>query len=214
MQMCSKRPRYEHVFIFALVHSTGILLCSSNLIFTFNCEIGVKEFSKVGIISNNRWEWAVIASATYSLNATLVPMYEAQLSKDWTYITNDAECEVLVCATQDVYDRTVLEVLPQTPSVKATICLDAPEGEPFAFATHMAFAAKQIPSENDVIKPTADDLANLIYTSGTTGKPKGVELIHSNTVSNIFGVRAMVDNPKEFIRESDRSLAFLPWGTY
>ena len=184
------------------------------MIFHRQNKIGAKEFSKIGIISNNRWEWAVIASAAYSLNATLVPMYEAQLSKDWAYITNDAECEVLVCATQDVYDRTVLEVLPQTPSVKATLCLDAPEGEPFAFATHMAFAAKHSSSESTVVKPTPDDLANLIYTSGTTGKPKGVELIHSNTVSNIFGVRAMVDNPKEFIRESDRSLAFLPWGKF
>ena len=43
---------------------------------------GVVEFSKIGIISNNRWEWAAIASAAYSLNATIVPMYEAQLAAD------------------------------------------------------------------------------------------------------------------------------------
>jgi len=172
-------------------------------------DLGVKEFSKVGIISNNRWEWATIAAAAYSLNATLVPMYEAQLPTDWTYITNDAECTVLFCASQDIYNRTVDQVIPQTPSVQATICLDAPLGEPYAFATHMEEASKR--GDVAVITPTPDDLANLIYTSGTTGKPKGVELMHSNTVSNVHGVRQMAENVHEFIRETDRTLAFLPW---
>lgn len=42
---------------------------------------GVTPHSTVGIISNNRHEWATIAAATYSLNATLVPMYEGQCYK-------------------------------------------------------------------------------------------------------------------------------------
>lgn len=176
--------------------------------------LGVKEYDKIGIISNNRWEWATIASAAYSLNATLVPMYEAQLPSDWTYIINDAECSVVFCATQNIYDRAVAEVLPQTPTVKATLCLDALKGEPYAFATHMEAAERtNTIGPTSIIKPSPDDLANLIYTSGTTGKPKGVELIHSNTVSNVYGVRGMVDDElvHDFIRETDVSLAFLPW---
>jgi len=181
-------------------------------------DLGVQEFSKVGIIANNRWEWATIAAATYSLNATLVPMYEAQLPSDWSYIANDSECCVLFCATQDIYDRTVQEVLPQTPSVKATLCLDAPNGEDYAFATRMESAASAttgataiVSSQDYIIPPSPDDLANLIYTSGTTGKPKGVELIHSNTVSNVHGVRGMATDVHDFVRQSDRTLAFLPW---
>lgn len=170
----------------------------------------MEEFSKVGIISNNCWEWATIAAAAYSLNATLVPMYEAQLPADWTYITNDSECTVLFCATQDIYDRTVAEVVPQTPSVKATLCLKAEAGEPHAFQTYMDVAAKR-EEGTDIIAPSPDDLANLIYTSGTTGKPKGVELIHSNTVTNVTGVREMAEDVHDFIRQSDCSLAFLPW---
>ena len=137
-------------------------------------------------------------------------MYEAQLPDDWTYITNDSEASVLFCATQDIYDRVTSEVLPQTPSVKATLCLDAPATEPFAFSKHMNDAQKHSVT-SPIITPTPDDLANLIYTSGTTGKPKGVELIHSNTVSNVHGVRGMADNVQDFIRQSDCSLAFLPW---
>jgi len=171
--------------------------------------LGVQEFSKVGIISNNCLEWATIAQAAYSLNATLVPMYEAQLPVDWTYITNDAQCSVLFCATQDIYDRTVAEVLPQTPSVMATLCLKAETGEPHAFQTHMDEAKDDKRKTDNLITPSPDDLANLIYTSGTTGKPKGVELMHSNSVSNITGVREMAEHG--LICQSDRSLPFLPW---
>jgi long-chain acyl-CoA synthetase len=137
-------------------------------------------------------------------------MYEAQLPKDWTYIVNDSESSVVFCATQDIYDRFMAEVLPQTTSVKAVLCLDGEVGEQHVFATQMEAATKNV-DESSIIKPSEDDLANLIYTSGTTGKPKGVELIHSNTVSNIKGIRLMADDVHDFLRASDRSLSFLPW---
>ena len=40
---------------------------------------------------------------------------------------------------------------------------------------------------------------------------KGVELIHSNQVSNIKAGRNMVVDPADFVHSKDRSLAFLPW---
>lgn len=172
-------------------------------------DLGVKEFAKVGIISNNRWEWAAIACAAYSLNAVIVPLYEAQLPSDWTFISNDAECSVLFCATQDIYDRVNAEVLPQTPSVKSVLCLDAPLGEPYAFASHMEAAVKD-DKDARIIEPSSDDLADLIYTSGTTGKPKGVELLHSNIVSQIHSIRAS-QKIEDLVGLDDCSLSFLPW---
>src|ERR1044071_2135170 len=44
--------------------------------------LGISRGDKVGIISNNRVEWAVVAYATYGLGAVIVPMYESQLEKD------------------------------------------------------------------------------------------------------------------------------------
>ncbi len=37
---------------------------------------GIGQYDKIGLISNNRWEWAALAAASYSLNATIVPMCE------------------------------------------------------------------------------------------------------------------------------------------
>src|SRR5437868_289797 len=43
--------------------------------------LGIGPGDRVAVISNNRLEWAVGAHAVYSLGASYVPMYEAQLDK-------------------------------------------------------------------------------------------------------------------------------------
>ena len=100
------------------------------------------------------------------------------------------------------------EALPNAPSVLNTFCFDTPSGEPHSLATAIDHAKDK---STPVLAPTPDDLAGLIYTSGTTGQPKGVELTHDNFVSNVYAVRTMAEDPTDFIRSTDRSLAFLPW---
>ena len=43
---------------------------------------------------NNRVEWAVVAYACFGLGAAFVPMYEAQLAKEWEFIVDDCEAKV------------------------------------------------------------------------------------------------------------------------
>jgi len=177
-------------------------------------DLGVKKFDKVGIISNNRYEWAMIAAATYSLNATLVPMYEAQLATDWRYIINDSSVSVIFCSTKEVFQRFSSEVLHTTPSIHSTLCLDAVDGEEYGYqetANRTIDNLLSPPQSSMLTPPDEEDLANLIYTSGTTGKPKGVELTHRNIVSNIEGGRSMSQNPFDLLDESSKTLAFLPW---
>lgn len=191
-------------------------------------QLGVVPHSRVGIISNNRREWVIVAAAAHSLSAALVPMYEAQLPKDWSHILSDSGCASLFCSTEEIYLRAKREALPDAPLVRDVVCLDAPTHEPHSFLGAMARAERElfggrrsgrreengsIPAEDDagIVAPSPDDLANLIYTSGTTGRPKGVELVHANQVSNIRGCRDMVLSPSDFPTSDDRSLAFLPW---
>lgn len=175
---------------------------------------GVSSGDKVGIISNNRWEWAAIASACYSLNANLVPMYEAQLPSDWAYILNDSGAKAVFAANHDIWKTVQEEVLPQTPLLSNNVVLTTPVDEPdAAYALENMISRLGADSEGSlIVKPLPHDLANLIYTSGTTGKPKGVELTHDNFCSNVKGaVRSMMEDPKDLVCEDDVSLAFLPW---
>lgn len=102
------------------------------------------------------------------MSAVIVPMYEAQLPMDWTYIINDSGAKVVFSANQDIFDRVQREVLPNTPSVQSTLCLDGEQGQEHAFATAMDRATPDTEGSM-IMAPTADDLADLIYTSGTTG---------------------------------------------
>lgn len=175
--------QHDRIFIMFFIFHTSCEMdtCQSDICFTHSAScfislilnLGVSPFSKVGIISNNRHEWATIAAATYSLSATLVPMYEAQLPKDWQHILNDSECSTLFCATEDIYIRVIKEVLPSAPLVKEVVCLDTPVEEPHLFQGLMMAHAKNETNDDDSVNaPSPEDLANLIYTSGTTGKPK------------------------------------------
>jgi long-subunit acyl-CoA synthetase (AMP-forming) len=67
-----------------------------------------------------------------------------------------------------------------------------------------------IPEDLGIVAPSLDDLVNLIYMSSTTGKPKGVELVHSNQVTNIKGCRDMGINISDFPTSDNRSLTVLP----
>ena len=164
--------------------------------------LGVKRGDRVCLISNNRVEWAVVAYACYGLGAAVVPMYEAQLAKEWAFIANDCSAVVVVTATKEIFDK-VLEIKDKAPSVQHVISFALPKDD-----AHSYEALLEAGRKNPVapIQPEPQDTATFIYTSGTTGNPKGVILAHSNIVSNVNAVQDMLP-----IGGDDRSLSFLPW---
>ena len=164
--------------------------------------LGIKRGDNVAIISNNRVEWAVVAYACYGLGAALVPMYEAQLAKEWAFIVNDCEAVALIAATDEIFEKAK-EIPEKAPSLKHIIGLTKPASDPKSYAALLEAGAKNpVPS----IKPEPEDTSCLIYTSGTTGNPKGVILSHANIISNVNAVHGMLP-----MRTDDRSLSFLPW---
>jgi long-chain acyl-CoA synthetase len=164
--------------------------------------LGVKRGDNVAIISNNRVEWAVAAYACFGIGAALVPMYEAQLSKEWAFICNDCTATTVIAATDEIFEKCK-ELKEKAPSIQFVIGLSLPKTEPLSYAALLESGAKA-PSPS--IDPAPKDTACLIYTSGTTGNPKGVILSHGNLISNINAVQGMLP-----LNDEDRSLSFLPW---
>jgi long-chain acyl-CoA synthetase len=163
--------------------------------------LGVSRGDRVGIIANNRLEWAIGAYATYGLGGAFVPMYESQLEKDWVFIIRDSGLKVLFVATPAIEEK-VRDLPASIPTLKHVVRLSG-DGPGLSYADLLEKGEK---APAPLVKPEASDLAGLIYTSGTTGDPKGVLLSHGNVMSNIMAVQAYLP-----FDSGDRSLAFLPW---
>jgi long-chain acyl-CoA synthetase len=170
-------------------------------------DLGIGPGDSVAIISNNRVEWAVAAYAIYGRGASYVPMYEAQLAKDWEFIIRDCDAKALIVANDSILEKTK-GMLDTVDSLQLIVNLQGKAngttpGDPRVKSYQaMIDAGKTAP----IIHPSKDDIAGLIYTSGTTGNPKGVILTHLNLASNVSAVHEVF--PME---ANDRSLSFLPW---
>jgi long-chain acyl-CoA synthetase len=165
-------------------------------------QLGVTAGDRVAVIANNRSEWAIGAYATYSLGAAYVPMYEAQLDKEWEYILGDCGARVVFVATDGIAAR-IHKFKDKLPKLEHVIRFAGGEGDKDSFAGLLALGREK-PAE--IVRPKPGDLAGLIYTSGTTGNPKGVMLSHSNLAKNVAAMHERFP-----MAEEDRSLSFLPW---
>jgi long-chain acyl-CoA synthetase len=162
--------------------------------------LGVKRGDKVAVISQNRLEWVVGAHAVYGLGAAYVPMYEAQLDKEWQYILNDSGATVCLVANASIEAR-VRRIAEKVPGLLHVIPF---EGDgPSTYAGLLARGAGQ-PAVT--VTPSPSDVASIIYTSGTTGNPKGVCLTHSNLASNVSALLPLLESNAD-----DRGVSFLPW---
>ncbi|HQY62297.1 MAG: long-chain fatty acid--CoA ligase [Myxococcales bacterium] len=168
--------------------------------------LGVERGDRVTIVSNNRVEWAALAYACYGLGAAFVPMYEAQLAKEWEFIAKDCQAKVFVAATDAICEKAK-GFLDSVPSITHIVSLD-PATKAGAAGDKVVSYASLLKEKKTVrsVRPATTDVAGFIYTSGTTGNPKGVRLSHNNIASNISAVHDVFP-----MSASDRSLSFLPW---
>lgn len=163
--------------------------------------LGVRPGDRVGIIANNRVEWAVVAYATYGLGAALVPMYEAQRPKEWAFIAADAAVKVLFTGSPAIH-RAMLELVPGLARLEHVVALE----QGTAGTTYAALLAAGAARSIAALHPDPKETAALIYTSGTTGDPKGVILSHRNVVSNLQSLQDSIPTV-----DDDRTLSIVPW---
>ncbi len=164
--------------------------------------LGISKGDGVGVIANNRTEWAIAAFATYGRGGRFIPMYESEIFKTWQYIINDAGVRFLLVSSMLIYDQ-VSPLLEEIDTLEYIYVIDD-GGEKSMAQLEEVGKANPTPS----ITPHVDDIAALIYTSGTTNDPKGVLLTHGNFVSN---ARAGYRKFKNVLHEDSVSLSILPW---
>ena len=164
--------------------------------------LGIGKNEAVGIIANNRTEWAIGAFATYGLGARWVPMYESELPYVWKYIITDSSIKILFVSKPEIYEQ-LKNFVNEIPTLEKILLIEG-EGGNSMDGLEEDGERNPVPS----IKPEPDDIAALIYTSGTTGDPKGVLLSHGNFSSNSHAGRKMYP---ELMANTGESLSILPW---
>jgi long-chain acyl-CoA synthetase len=174
--------------------------------------IGVERGARVGIMSENRPEWALADWACLCSGLTDVPIYPTLPAEQTVHPLNDSGAVALFVSTAEQAKKAA-SVRSEYQSVRTVISfVDAkPDGVDMTLAELEAKGAALDSAEKAAeFKATAltvkpDDLATLIYTSGTTGLPKGVMLTHDNISSNVKASQKKVP-----VTEGDVALSFLP----
>ncbi|HEX6107632.1 MAG TPA: long-chain fatty acid--CoA ligase [Gemmatimonadales bacterium] len=171
-------------------------------------ELGVRPGDRVGILSENRPEWAIADYACLSACCTDVPIYPTLPAKQAEYILRDSGA-VAVLASSDAQVEKVLAVRHHLPALRHVIGFDG-RGEgvlPWTDVLARGRAARDRHPDwrAQALQAAPDDLATLIYTSGTTGDPKGVMLTHGNIASNVTTSVELFS-----FQDTDECLSFLP----
>jgi long-chain acyl-CoA synthetase len=150
---------------------------------------GVKPGDRVAVAMRNYPEWVVAHWAITCVGAAVVGMNAWWTSAEMEYGLNDAAPKVLI-ADSERLDR----VAPIIEAVRAKNPLDVIAVRADAAKVAGAQAWSDVvnpdtapPSLPDVTIDPDDDVC-IFYTSGTTGFPKGAQLTHRGSVSNLMNL--------------------------
>ena len=191
-------------------YAAGVRLVANALL-----ALGVQRGERVGLIGENRPEWAFADLGIQSIGAATTGIYTTSSPEQVHYILEHAGCRVFIVEGEEQLDRA-LEVRNRLPLLEHIVVID-PEGlRTFQDAQVVMWDqflrlgedhARRHPAAVDermsAIRP--EDMAVLIYTSGTTGPPKGAMLTHRN----IIWTTGILDQANPLFAE-DEVLSYLP----
>ena len=174
--------------------------------------LGIQPGDRVGILSENRPEWAMADYAILSAGAWSVPIYPTLPAAQVASLLKDCGARAIFVSSADQLAK-IAAARADCPALEYVVAIDGPApGEP-GYLTFHGLVDKGRPTlemspalfEQRAARVRPEDVATIIYTSGTTGEPKGAMLTHSNFVSNVVACCEVVP----FSADST-ALSFLP----
>jgi long-chain acyl-CoA synthetase len=173
---------------------------------------GLGRGDRVGLLSENRPEWAWADYALLCSGMLTVPLYPTLPAQQIAFILRHAGCRLLFVSTADQLQKAI-EARASLPELERIVVFDdiAASDPGVITLREMVQQGTQEQWSDAAFREEAQrarpqDVATLIYTSGTTGEPKGVMLTHNNIYTNV------VASTRHVLRvdERDVALSFLP----
>jgi long-chain acyl-CoA synthetase len=163
---------------------------------------GIQIGDRVAIMARTRYEWTILDFAIWYAGGCVVPIYETSSAEQVDWILNDSGAVAIIVETP-THRELVSPVLPSHTQRIWVMTEDVLE-ELRSSGAHIS--DEEIEKRRNAVVPST--LATLIYTSGTTGHPKGVQLTHSNFLSECGNVVAAASDL--FLKPGGSTLLFLP----
>jgi long-chain acyl-CoA synthetase len=167
-------------------------------------KMGVRPGTPVGVVGENRYEWAVTYLAATGGGAVCVPLDPQLKEKELAGILGKAKVEVVVSAPSS---RGTLQKLKRDlPDLREIVSMEEGRDSSRGWLDTLAEGDDDAAREEYVGRGVSlDDLAVLLFTSGTTGVSKAAMLTHRNLGANVDQVYQSL-----YFDENDVFLSLLP----
>ena len=172
--------------------------------------LGLERGTRVGILSENRPEWATTDFGAMAAGFLLVPLYTTLIPSQLAYILNDAQAKVVFVSTM-AHLETILSIRDLVPALEKVVVFYPQNLEEDEFVISLDSLKKLGGDRSDKefaamsLEVRPEDPATFVYTSGTTGEPKGVVLTHDGFMAELDVVEPCVEGG-----EGDVTISFLP----
>jgi acyl-CoA synthetase (AMP-forming)/AMP-acid ligase II len=165
----------------------------------YNLEIaGLEKGDRIGILSQNCYEFVLLYGAAARLGAIMLPLNWRLSASEVEYILSDGRPRFLFVGPD--YKTTIHGLKPNLGFIEKFYSFGEAEAEFEAFTTLMKGEGKA--KEVDI---QASDPYLIIHTAAVAGKPRGATLSHGNIVAGNLQHMATMG-----LREGDSYLHMLP----
>ncbi|MBU4484281.1 long-chain fatty acid--CoA ligase [bacterium] len=168
-------------------------------------KIGVRNGTKIGILSSTCYQWSIADLAILALKGISVPLHSTLAGKQVIEIIKDSNCEYLF--VEDMEQWLKIKSLLDETNIKEVIAFHKFKDLHLDIDT-LIDGINEIDDTaylSEISSISLEDNASYIYTSGTTGEPKGVVITHKSIMAEVEGLQDIFD-----LKENELIFLFLP----